>query len=97
MKKVAAKKDATKRVEFSMLASEGSKVSVAGSFNNWDIEKNPMKAESGRGLFTAAIALAPGRHEYKFVVNGIWMTDPECKELVMNSCGSQNSVITVSA
>jgi 1,4-alpha-glucan branching enzyme len=96
-KKEAVQQDGVTVIEFSLLASEGSKVSVAGSFNNWDVEKNLMKADPGRGLFKTAIALPPGRHEYKFVVNGIWMADPDCREWVMNPSGSQNSVITVSA
>ena len=36
--------------------------------------------------------LAPGRHEYKFVVNNEWVTDPENPESMPNGQGSNNSV-----
>jgi len=41
------------------------------------------------------VELACGRHEYKFVVNGIWHTDPNCKEDEPNEYGTRNSVIIV--
>jgi len=93
-KEVAVKK-AGKRVKFVYLTSSGETVSVAGTFNAWDPNKNPMKENPGSGKFTTTLLLTPGRHEYKFVVNGDWQVDPKCPEWVPNDCGSLNSVITV--
>ncbi|MFH1314137.1 MAG: glycogen-binding domain-containing protein [Candidatus Eisenbacteria bacterium] len=57
-------------------------VSVAGSFNNWDTGSNPM-AKDDEGVWSAVIPLPPGKHEYKFVVNGSdWMADPDNPKIV---------------
>ncbi len=50
------------------------KVSLVGSFNNWDTAKNPMQWVNGR--WTTSMDLPPGSYEYKFVVDGIWFNDP---------------------
>ena len=89
------KKARLKKIEFALTAAPGSKVSVAGTFNNWDPEKNPMKDNPSSGHYKAVIAVPPGKHEYKFLVDGVWSVDPNCQEWVPNGCGSLNSVISV--
>ncbi len=91
------KKAACQKVEFQLAAEAGSKVSLAGTFNKWDPEKNPMKDNPDSGHYKTVIALAPGKHEYKFVVNGEWCVDPNCPESIPNCQGSSNSVICVQA
>jgi hypothetical protein len=54
-----------------------------------------MTDTAGNGVFKTVVELAGGRHEYKFVVNGIWHTDPNCNEDVPNEYGTRNSVIAV--
>jgi len=88
------KKPARRRVKFSIAADKGSKVFVAGSFNNWDGEKDKLTEK--KGVFSKSILLQPGRYEYKFVVNGIWTVDPDCADWVPNGHGSLNSVVEVS-
>ena len=89
------KKAALKKIAFQLTAAPGSKVSVAGTFNNWDPGKNPMKNNPENGHYKTVIAVPLGKHEYKFVVNGDWQVDPKCSEWVPNCHGSLNSVITV--
>ena len=91
------KKTTLKKVVFQLTSAPGGKVSVAGSFNNWDPEKNPMKETAGSGLYKATIAVPPGKHEYKFVVDGEWQMDPNCTEWVPNCHGTLNSVLCVQA
>ena len=90
-----AKTTGRKRVTFTIEAEPGSKVAVAGSFNDWDPKKSQLK-EKKKGTFTRSVLLAPGRYEYKFVVNEIWTVDPDCADWVPNGHGSLNSVIEVS-
>ena len=52
----------------------GSKVYLAGSFNDWSTSATQM-TKSG-SVFSATVTLDPGIHEYKFVVDGNWITDP---------------------
>ncbi|HKI69848.1 MAG TPA: glycogen-binding domain-containing protein, partial [Verrucomicrobiae bacterium] len=54
---------------------------VAGSFNDWVPEKTPMTS-TGNGRWVSELAVAPGRYEYLFVVDGSWLPDPKAKEQV---------------
>ena len=90
-----AAKPAVKSVKFTVRADAGKSVSLAGCFNNWDAEKNPMKYVKKDGIYSVTIKLAPGTYEYKFVVDGVWQADPESADFVQNDCGTLNSVITV--
>jgi len=73
---------------------QAKKVTVAGTFNSWDA--NSLLAKKDRkGNWTVKVALNPGRYEYKFVVDGSWVTDPVCKENISNTVGSANSVVVV--
>jgi len=47
------------------------------------------------GHWEATVALAPGRYQYKFIVDGEWITDPKAQENVRNYHGTLNSVIEV--
>ena len=86
---------AGKRVRFELSAAPGSRVFVAGTFNNWNPTANQLKDNPGSGHCKTTLVLPPGRHEYKFVVNGEWRVDPNCAESAPNDQGSLNSVITV--
>lgn len=84
----------TRKVKFEVAAPVDGAVFLAGSFNNWDPQAIPMK-RNGNGLHATSVLLAPGRHEYKFLVNGAWQIDTRCQQLAPNSYGSLNSVIEV--
>ncbi len=88
------KTTAEKRIEVSLKRPEARSAAVAGSFNNWDPATTPMQ-RAGDGTWKAAISLRPGRYEYRFVVDGQWMADPNAKESVGNPYGSTNSVLVV--
>jgi 1,4-alpha-glucan branching enzyme len=52
------------------------RVSVAGEFNNWSSDANPM-IRGGDGVWRTKVSLADGIYHYKFVVNGDqWKNDP---------------------
>jgi len=98
MKKSAAKKavkKAAKKVGFQYKADPGSYVFLAGSFNQWNPQAHPLGETSVSGLFKTQIVLPPGKHEYKFVVNGEWQVDPNCTDFAPNDLGTPNSVISV--
>jgi len=44
------------------------------------------------GHWRCEVPLAPGRHEYLFLVDGEWMLDPEADELCSDGDGAQNCV-----
>lgn len=84
-----------KFVHFELAAEPGCQVFVAGTFNGWDPAANPMMDNPDSGHYQAAIRLPPGRHEYKFVVNGEWWVNPKCAVCVTNDQGIMNSVIQI--
>ncbi len=88
-KKIACK---NQRVAFSVRAEPGSKVFLAGSFNNWDPTAKEMVSKKADGVFTATLQLAPGDYQYKFVIDGTWCADPECPDWIQNDHGTLNSV-----
>lgn len=89
--------ESLKRVEFTFEAPAGSEsVTVAGTFNDWNTEVTPLKRIGNSNIWTTAIALPPGRYEYKFVVNGDqWHQDPENTERVSDPYGGYNSLLIV--
>jgi len=95
MKKAMKTALAAKRVTFKVTASPKSTVSLAGTFNQWNVKRHPMKDISGAGIYTITLMLPKGEHEYKFVINGNWVVDPECRNWVRNTCGTLNSVLNV--
>jgi 1,4-alpha-glucan branching enzyme len=85
---------AAKPAEFKLYAPGAKRVSLAGSFNKWDTKALAAKKDS-QGNWTVKVNLKPGRHEYKFFVDGSWANDPRCNSCVANSFGSQNCVIEI--
>lgn len=82
-----------KRVVFQVNAEPGSKVYVAGDFNNWEPKKQ-LKDKNNDGVFKGTILLdREQQYEYKFIINGKWIVDPNCDEWVPNTMGSLNSVV----
>ena len=74
VKKVAkpAKAAAPKKVAVEFVADcpLATTVSVAGSFNDWAVDKDMLKKNKKTGLWAAKISLVPGDYEYKFVCDG---------------------------
>jgi LacI family transcriptional regulator len=66
-------------------------VSVAGQFNNWDPTANPMKKNSA-GVWSATIALKPGKQPYKFFVDGNWQLDSKNPISQVDGEGTLNSI-----
>jgi len=92
---IRSTKNGKKRVSFEIEAEPGCTVSVCGTFNAWKAGQFPMKDNPNDGSFKTTLNIPSGRHEYKFVVNGEWLTDPNCQDQAPNDCGSTNSVIVV--
>jgi len=83
-----------KPVEFALTLPQARSVAVAGTFNDWDLSRTVMTA-TPEGTWKATVWLPAGRYEYRFVVDGQWISDPGARECVENSFGSTNSVLVV--
>ena len=67
-KKTAAKAAKKVTVVFEANCPLATTVSVAGSFNNWAVDKDMLKKDKKTGLWTGKITLDSGDYEYKFVL-----------------------------
>ena len=83
-----------RKVGFVFDSPGSEKVSLVGNFNGWDENKNPMKND-GNGVWTKAVMLTPGTHEYKFFVDNKWKQDPKNDRLIPNEFGTLNNIIEV--
>jgi len=83
-------------VRLVLLQPEARSVSVAGDFNGWNPGETKLERSEG-GMWTATIALKPGRYQYMFVVDGKqWIADPLATDDAGDGFGSQNAVLDVS-
>ena len=85
---------AARSVRLETYQPEAIDVCVAGSFNNWKPEATPM-VPMGDGKWAKELTLPGGRYEYRFVVDGRWLTDLNAKENLPNPFGTTNSVLTI--
>ena len=83
-------------VMFRLQASDAQSVAVMGSFNHWDPKGYEMIQDSVTGDWTIRLELAPGKHDYVFLVNGETITpDPHADISKPDDYGHQNSVVFV--
>jgi hypothetical protein len=68
-------------------------VYLVGDFNNWVPHALAMKKENGEWIFR--VHLAPGKHLYKFIVDGEWIIDPFNKLWEQNEHSNGNSVLWI--
>ncbi len=72
----------------------GSKIFVAGCFNQWNATADPLRKQKD-GTYRKSVELAPGQYEYKFVVDGQWLDDPSSPGRRANEFGTLNSTFAV--
>lgn len=81
-------------IKFSLKPGQGVRtVMLAGTFNQW--EAVAMKKQKD-GSFALTLPLVRGTNEYKFIVDGQWIVDPDNNNWAMNPYGTLNSVVVVS-
>lgn len=69
-------------VEFTYEDPSAGSVSLAGDFNNWNMNADKMTQDED-GVWRIVVDLPPGEYEYKFVVNGSeWIADPDNPRVV---------------
>ncbi len=85
-------KSHTLRIEFH--DEQAHEVCIAGSFNDWHPSVTQMIRLSD-GKWAKELSLAPGRYEYRLVVDGQWICDPAASEKVPNPFGGCNAVLIV--
>lgn len=83
-------------VRFRVHAPEAQEVYLTGSFNHWNpggIPLTPLPGQSG--AWEVTLPLAPGNYEYRYIVDGRWVTDPSHQQTRLNELGVENSLLVV--
>ncbi|WP_282122319.1 glycogen-binding domain-containing protein [Algibacter mikhailovii] len=71
------------------------KVILAGSFNKWNEHLFEMhRTDSGWELI---LQMKPDVYQYRFIVDGEWMEDPDNQNRITNEFGAYNSVLDIKA
>ncbi|GAA4279810.1 isoamylase early set domain-containing protein [Gaetbulibacter aestuarii] len=84
------------KVTFSIDAEDAKKVSVVGSFNDWNAKKVPLK-KLKNGTFKGTVDLEKDNtYEFKYLVDGAYVNDESADAYAWNDyAGAENSVVTV--
>ena len=69
------------------------KVQIGGDMNDWNPSKNFLKLKNK--IWETDILLYPGKYQYKFVVDGKYIPDPDNHESIDNNVIGSNSVMHV--
>ena len=67
-------------------------VAVAGDFNKWNQSQLLFSREGGE--WVCRVSLPAGEYQYKFIVDGDWLTDPSNPVIVHDERGLTNSLLT---
>ncbi|MCH4553247.1 MULTISPECIES: isoamylase early set domain-containing protein [Aestuariibaculum] len=84
------------KVTFSILAEDAKKVSLVGSFNEWNTKAMPLK-KLKNGTFKGVVDLdKDDSYEFKYVVDGTYINDDAADSYVWSDyAAADNSVVTV--
>jgi len=82
-------------VRFELAAPSASRVTLVGSFNEWNPVATPLQRDPATGKWIVSLRLPPGRHVYAFLVDGDVTTDPAAPRAADDDFGSANSVLLV--
>jgi hypothetical protein len=79
---------------FTLKATDAGRVCLAGDFNEWKVCEAPMEHVGG-DTWSITIELPRGRHEYMFVIDDQWVTDPNAMGYSDDGFGNRNAVLVV--
>ena len=84
------------KVTFTIEAEDAKKVSLVGSFNEWNVKSTPLK-KLKNGTFKGTVDLdVENSYEFKYVVDGDYINDSAADSYAWSDFASaENSVVTV--
>lgn len=80
---------------FVLDAPNARNVYLTGEFTNWSREGFRMHRDEEDGLWKSVLHLEPGEYEYRYIVDGVWIKDPNNADSVLNEFGQENSLLIV--
>ena len=94
--KPGTRRPCTTRVHVEFHHPTAQRIAIAGTFNDWRPEATPL-VPLGEGRWIKELVLPAGTYEYRLVVDGQWMPDPQAAVNIPNPFGGLNSVLQVDA
>lgn len=82
------------RAHFRFELPEAGAVSVIGDWNGWDADAGALSRGDG-GVFEGSFQIAPGRHVYHLIVDGVPRVPPGTIHRVGDGFGGENAVFLV--
>lgn len=72
-------------------------VAIVGDFNNWDANKDQMKLDKKKGVWTKSVSLKPNNsYQFRYYVDGReWRNDEQADRYVANEFASENGIVEV--
>ena len=95
MEKLHGPRRVAEGVLFALDAPDAREVAVTGEFTNWSREGIAMRRDPDDGLWKVVVDITPGEYEYRFIVDGVWVRDPNNRDYVRNEFGQENSLLIV--
>lgn len=81
---------------FELHAPDAQSVELVGDFTGWQASRIALRGPDGSGHWTADVELAPGQHEYIFLVNGRdWVTDALAEVRRPDGFGRENAIMNL--
>ncbi len=81
-------------IKFTYKNPTAEKVYIAGTFNNWNASQY-LLIKDEEGIWTITLDLNPGQYQYKFIVDGVWIADPENDATIDDGYGGTNSLLEI--
>lgn len=71
-------------------------VFLTGGFNGWQPDDPKFELKEGKdGVWSVTVTLDPGKYEYKFVLDGRLVADPNAIESVADGSGGKKCLVIV--
>ena len=84
------------KVTFSVPAEAANKVTVLGSFNEWNENNAVQLKKLKNGTFKGTVALEKDNsYEFRYLVDGTFINDEKADGYVANEFGGENAVLNL--
>ncbi len=95
MEKLHGPRRVAEGVMFALDAADARQVRVTGEFTNWSREGILMHRDPTDRVWKVTVDIPTGEYEYRFIVDGVWIRDPNNKDYTRNEFGQENSLLIV--
>lgn len=82
-------------VQFTVHAPSAQSVRLVGDFNEWNAEQLELRKDEQNGTWSKTILLPEGDYQYRYIIDGNWVHDPNNEHVEHCPYGGLNSILSV--